>query len=216
MLHLQCKGITKLENLDVGWVELGTPACWTRGGIGFCKACAGVLRSGCAVMICWLDVRHMVCVAREQRSKCRNVHVPTQQPQEYTGLKTLYLEQNAIADIENLDKLVNLRCLYLGKNMISVTVGLQMLTNLETLDLADNMIRTISGLSELPQLRTINISGNRLTTVDDIRDLAACPALQSLDVSSNKLEDPETVDFVIGLPLLYLRMMGNPAVSQYR
>jgi Leucine-rich repeat (LRR) protein len=45
--------------------------------------------------------------------------------QEYTGLKTLYLEQNAITAIENLDHLVNLRCLYLGRNMISEISGLQ-------------------------------------------------------------------------------------------
>jgi Leucine-rich repeat (LRR) protein len=91
-----------------------------------------------------------------------------------------------------------------------------MLTNLETLDVADNMIRTITGLSALPHLRTLNISGNKLSNLDDIMDLAACTALQSLDVSSNKLEDTQTVDFVIGLPLLFLRMMGNPVVSQYR
>ncbi|KAG2453060.1 hypothetical protein HYH02_002393 [Chlamydomonas schloesseri] len=151
VLHLQCKGITKLENLDA-----------------------------------------------------------------YTGLKTLYLEQNAIADIENLDMLVNLRCLYLGKNMIHSTLGLQALTNLETLDLADNMISTITELSVLPQLKTLNISGNRLATVDDIRNLAGCTQLQSLDMASNRLEAPEVVDFVIGLPLLYLRLMGNPCVSNYR
>ncbi|GIL91245.1 hypothetical protein Vretifemale_18925 [Volvox reticuliferus] len=151
VLHLQCKGITKLENLDA-----------------------------------------------------------------YTGLKTLYLEQNAISEIENLDKLVNLRCLYLGKNMISSTLGLQALTNLETLDLAENVITTIVDLSKLPLLKTLNISGNRLHTVDDIRDLAACPQLQSLDMTSNRLEAPEVIDFVMTMPLLYLRLMGNPAVSNYK
>ncbi|PNH04273.1 Dynein assembly factor 1, axonemal [Tetrabaena socialis] len=151
VLHLQCKGIIKLENLDA-----------------------------------------------------------------YTGLKTLYLEQNAISDIENLDALVNLRCLYLGKNMVGSTLGLQALTNLETLDLADNVISSITDLSKLPLLRTLNISGNRLSTVDDIRDLAACPALQSLDMASNRLDAPEVVDFVMQLPLLYLRLMGNPVVSNFK
>ncbi|GLC45999.1 hypothetical protein PLESTF_000747100 [Pleodorina starrii] len=150
VLHLQCKGITRLENLDA-----------------------------------------------------------------YTGLKTLYLEQNVISEIENLDNLVNLRCLYLGKNMIYSTLGLQALTNLETLDLAENVIATITDLSKLPLLRTLNISGNRLHTVDDIRDLAACSQLQSLDMASNRLEATEAIDFVMTLPLLYLRLQGNPAVSNY-
>jgi Leucine-rich repeat (LRR) protein len=44
---------------------------------------------------------------------------PFHSTQEYVGLKTLYLEQNALAEIENLEKLVELRCLYLGRNVIS-------------------------------------------------------------------------------------------------
>jgi len=40
-------------------------------------------------------------------------------PQEYTGLKTLYLEQNALSVIENLGHLAELRCLYMGKNVIA-------------------------------------------------------------------------------------------------
>lgn len=136
--------------------------------------------------------------------------------QEYTGLRTLYLEQNAIADIENLDNLINLRCLYLGRNMICSTLGLQMLTNLETLDLAENVISTVTDLSKLPLLKTLNISGNRLHTMDDIRDLSACAQLQSLDMASNRLEAPEVADFVMTMPLLYLRLMGNPVVSKYK
>lgn len=136
--------------------------------------------------------------------------------QAYTGLKTLYLEQNAIADIENLDALVNLRCLYLGKNMISSTTGLTALTNLETLDLSENVIRSLTGLSNLPKLKTLSLSGNKLATVDDIRDLGACTGLQSLDLASNRLDAPEAVDFVMQLPLLYLKLMGNPAVSNYK
>ncbi|GIL59016.1 hypothetical protein Vafri_13988 [Volvox africanus] len=100
--------------------------------------------------------------------------------------------------------------------MISSTLGLQALTNLETLDLAENVITTIINLSKLPLLKTLNISGNRLHTVDDIRDLAACPQLQSLDMTSNRLEAPEVIDFIMTLPLLYLRLMGNPAVSNYK
>jgi Leucine-rich repeat (LRR) protein len=136
--------------------------------------------------------------------------------QEYTGLKTLYLEQNAILVIENLDKLVNLRCLYLGKNMISEITGLEALTALETLDLSDNYIEKVSGLSGLPVLRTLTLSGNKMRSIADVQHLEQCSALTSLDLSNCRLEDTAVVDMVIRKPLSYLRLQGNPCVSSYR
>ena len=79
--------------------------------------------------------------------------------QAYTGLKTLYLECNAIADIEGLDALVNLRCVYLGKNMIHQITGLDSLTQLETLDLSENDIRRVEGLEHLTNLKFLSLSG---------------------------------------------------------
>lgn len=60
------------------------------------------------------------------------------QTQAYTGLKTLYLEGNAISRIEGLDTLIGLRCLYLGRNLIRKVEGLANLENLDTLDLHEN------------------------------------------------------------------------------
>lgn len=79
--------------------------------------------------------------------------------QAYTGLRTLYLECNAIADIEGLDALVNLRCLYLGKNMIHEITGLDSLKQLETLDLSENDIRHVEGLGHLIKLKFLSLSG---------------------------------------------------------
>ena len=79
--------------------------------------------------------------------------------QAYTGLKTLYLECNAIADIEGLDALVNLRCLYLGKNLIHEITGLDNLIQLESLDLSENDIRRVEGLSSLSKLKFLSLAG---------------------------------------------------------
>ena len=84
--------------------------------------------------------------------------------QAYTGLKTLYLECNAIADIEGLDALVNLRCLYLGKNMIHQIMGLNSLTQLETLDLSENDIRQVEGLAQLTKLKFLSLAGAQSTS----------------------------------------------------
>jgi dynein assembly factor 1 len=152
--------------------------------------------------------RHAALDRKHQR--CRSARA-----QAYTGLKTLYLEQNAISEIEGLDKLVNLRCLYLGKNLIRSTDGLAALTALDTLDLAENMIPRLTGLACLNNLRTLSLSGNCLSSLEDVRELAGCSALQSLDLSSNRLDSPEIVDFISSLPLLYLKLMGNPCVSKF-
>jgi hypothetical protein len=64
-------------------------------------------------------------------------HPPTQA---LTGLRTLYLESNAIAAIQGLEQLTNLRSLYLGRNLIDSIQGLEQLALLETLDLSENRI----------------------------------------------------------------------------
>lgn len=122
VLHLQHKGITKLENLEV--------SLFTR------PALLLVMSPGAD--------QHTVIFS-----------------QAYTGLKTLYLECNAIADIEGLDALMNLRCLYLGKNMIHQITGLNSLTQLETLDLSENDIRHVKGLEQLTKLTFLSLSGAR-------------------------------------------------------
>lgn len=78
-------------------------------------------------------------------------------------MKTLYLESNAIADIEGLDALINLRCLYLGKNMIHEIAGLDTLTQLESLDLSENDIRCVEGLASLPKLKFLSLAGDFAT-----------------------------------------------------
>ena len=80
---------------------------------------------------------------------------------EYTGLKTLWLENNCIGRIENLDHLSDLRCLFLQNNQIEVIENLSELSLLSTLNLASNRIRSISNIGALENLHTINLASNR-------------------------------------------------------
>lgn len=84
--------------------------------------------------------------------------------QAYTGLKTLYLECNAIADIEGLEHLRDLRCLYIGRNMIHEIAGLDNLHQLESLDLSDNGVRCVENLDHLMQLKVLNLSGEQASS----------------------------------------------------
>ena len=80
---------------------------------------------------------------------------------EYTGLKTLWLENNCIGKIENLDHLSDLRCLFLQNNQIEVIENLSELSLLSTLNLASNRIRSFCNLGALENLHTINLASNR-------------------------------------------------------
>lgn len=120
--------------------------------------------------------------------------------------------------IEGLELLVNLRCLYLGKNIIStIGDGLSLLVALETLDLSENCISTISGIDTLQQLKTLNIAGNRIRSTEDLSALSLLGGtLTTLDLASNKIDDPAVLDLLTAIPLSLLRLNGNPVVSNIR
>jgi Leucine-rich repeat (LRR) protein len=75
--------------------------------------------------------------------------------QALTGLRTLYLESNAICAIQGLDALTGLRSLYLGRNLISAVQGLERLALLETLDLSENRITRLQASGGRPGTRAL-------------------------------------------------------------
>lgn len=137
--------------------------------------------------------------------------------QEYTGIRTLYLESNAITIIEGLEKLSDLRCLYLGNNIIRSLEGLSTLKCLQTLDISNNDVHIITHLEGLPCLATVNLAGNKLQKKTDIHNLVACESLTSLDLSSNRLDCPDALALITGMnKLSLLRLVGNPIVNSTR
>ncbi len=145
---------------------------------------------------------------------------------DYTGLKTLWLEGNSITTIENLDHLKDLRCLYLQENGIEIVSGLDELTQLAQLNLSDNMISDIphDAFAALPQLESLQLCRNRLKTAASIAAVAESPGLTSLDLTGNGLDDITVLEDVFarmaGLRVLILT--GNDiiktmsAVAPYR
>ena len=133
----------------------------------------------------------------------------------FFGLRALCLEGNAVEDIEGLEGCPDLRCLYLARNAIEeVGPGLAPLTRLTTLDLSSNLLEgaALAGLAGLRELRTLSLGHNRLACRADLEPLASLPALEVLDVSNNRIDDPEASALVQSLPLKWLRFLGNPVV----
>ena len=143
--------------------------------------------------------------------------------EEFTGLKVLYIEGNAIEVISGLENCKELRCLYLHENCVREISGLETLSELKILNLSDNLITTVSNLQSNKTLETLNLQRNRIGTngLDDVINLAELHSITVLDLSHNKIEDPQILPEVLqkmpNLAVLYLQ--GNPVckkIQNYR
>lgn len=135
--------------------------------------------------------------------------------EEYTGLKCLWLESNGLQRIENLEAQTDLRCLFLQQNLIYKLENLEPLKKLCTLNVSNNYIHTIERISCLPDLSTLQIAHNKLETVGDIEHLSQCLAISVLDMSHNRLNDPEILSVLEAMPeLRVLNLMGNEVVKK--
>lgn len=163
--------------------------------------------------------------------------------EEYTGLRALFLEGNAIDMITGLSACTELRCLWVGprngmcplhvqpaitlalpslcrylqKNCLTEVAGLEALQQLDTLNISDNHISNLDGVACLPQLHTLLCTNNKLSTVESVAHLVSCTALTTLDLQGNQISDPAILDVLrqmTELRCLYLK--GNPVVSTIR
>ncbi|RNE99307.1 protein phosphatase 1, regulatory subunit [Trypanosoma rangeli] len=115
-------------------------------------------------------------------------------------LKELYLVENKINEIKNLDLLTNLELLELGGNRIrEIGPGLANLTKLKQLWLGKNKITSIgTSLQTLVSLEILSLQANRLTSIEpeNFSSPDANPCLMEVYLSENGLTSIQNLQYL--------------------
>ncbi|MDO5138445.1 MAG: hypothetical protein Q4D71_08315, partial [Oscillospiraceae bacterium] len=99
--------------------------------------------------------------------------------QNFSGLKTLILENNEIADLEPLHDMTGLQYLDVsGQNITDISV-ISGLVNLVYLDISDNDIETLTGVENLTALKELIISDTRISSFATLENLETLQLLRA-------------------------------------
>lgn len=138
----------------------------------------------------WIDQRPFVQRLDSLELNNRNLSTIPKVINKLTGLLVLYLNQNQIRKIENLDKLVKLRLLSLKKNQIPKIEGLTYQTELMHLFLSTNQIREIKGLEKLT-LKKLSLKNNQIRKIERLNNQTK---LEHLNLSANQIQKMEGLE----------------------
>ena len=106
--------------------------------------------------------------------------------------------------------------IYLQNNCISKIENLNHLTRLVNINLSNNRIRMIEGLIGLTELKSLDLLGNLLPDTAACEELLHLPSLSSLDLTGNQISDHQNViPFFSKIELLNsIKLKNNPAVRK--
>ncbi|KAK2189691.1 hypothetical protein NP493_99g01038 [Ridgeia piscesae] len=146
---------------------------------------------------------------------------------DYTKVYEVVCHASSISRISGLDKFTNLRILDLSCNYIEKIEQLEHNTDLRELKLYGNRIRQMENLHRLKELAHLQLQHNRITSIGkslqhqrklkvlrldnnqitklDVRELATCVQLTSLDLSNNHIDNLAALNSLPNLTELFLK-----------
>ena len=124
-------------------------------------------------------------------------------------LKSLNLSQNEVAE-SKLEGHPALESLALTTNKLTTTKGLGHMPRLIELNLAENLITSLEGLVDLPALKRLTLRQNEIAELPALE----LPALEFLDLSTNKIEKLDEVKKLKPLRITDFNMTENPVADE--
>ena len=125
---------------------------------------------------------------------------------DFTNLKQLYLDDNRIQKIENLN-LPNLEILSLANNYVRKIENLENLPNLQNLNLSNNLIQIFEGVGYNQRLQEIDLSNQYIPKFINFVIRPQCVApnnmIQNINLENSNILDPKGL---IQFP--YLRILN--------
>lgn len=112
--------------------------------------------------------------------------VPSKEGED-TLLTSISADYNNLSKLENIDKHKGLKSLYLSNNKLT-DIDISKNTNLETVDISSNNLKNIAiDTTSGGNLKSLNLSKNNLSI--DSFDLSKYPLLETLNLSNNQIVD---------------------------
>ena len=80
-------------------------------------------------------------------------------------------------------------------NKLEDLQALQQLPCLNVLNISQNELTSLTGIEACTELNTLICSSNKLASLQSVRPLAECPALMTVDIQDNQLNDAQVKAF---------------------
>lgn len=135
----------------------------------------------------------------------------------FDRLVKLYLDNNVIVSIEQLDHLVHLEWLDLSFNNIETIGGLGKLTKLQNLSLFNNRIASLDGLEPLSGcLEVLSVGSNLITQLDETKKLRKFSQLHAVVFAGNEIaaRQPQEYRAYVLAHLQHLRFLDYRLVDE--
>lgn len=126
---------------------------------------------------------------------------------DFPHLDTLYLSNNRLQHIENIELPKTLHTLWLSDNNIKDLTPLQVLNSLSILSINNNAVSSLLPLKEISNLMVLYASGNQIEDAAMIKNLAS---LENITLSDNPLR---SIEFARELANLKTLLVANTKVS---
>ena len=102
------------------------------------------------------------------------------------NLQEVYLQNNAVNDLNSLSNLKALRKLDVSYNLLTSMTPVFNCTTLTELKAGNNTITSLMGIEKLSSLEMLNVAFNELS---DVSSVSSCTNLLDLDISNNTITD---------------------------